>query len=131
MKMDPAWWTRASDRDLGMAQGLRELGFYEGAAFHCQQAAEKILKAAVLVRGGATQRTYSCTELLEFLADLGLPVPGEIATQARKLDLHYVDSRYPNGVGGAPDKFYDRNIADEAIAACQAIREFAAKGLER
>lgn len=129
MKMDAAWWVRASDRDLGMAEGLGRLGFNEGVAFHCQQAAEKILKALLLARCGTSQRTHSCTELFEALGGLGLPAPDEILTCARKLDLHYVDSRYPNGVGGAPDKFYDKTIADEAMAYCESIRAFAERHL--
>lgn len=125
MKMDAAWWSRASDRDLGMARGLAELKYHEGVAFHCQQAAEKALKALLLARGGASLRTHSCTELLEALNELGLQAPDAVLTCARKLDLHYVDSRYPNGVGGAPDKFYDKAIAEEALTCCETIRAFA------
>ena len=40
----PDPWFRSSERDLGMAHHLLGAGFYEGVAFHSQQAAEKILK---------------------------------------------------------------------------------------
>ncbi len=103
MRIDPRWWMRAGERDLAMAAHLHSGGFHEGTAFHCQQAAEKMLKA---------------------LARSGLEAPSELCTSARKLDLHYIDSRHPNSVGGAPDRFYDETIAAEALEACLAIRRF-------
>ncbi len=124
MRIDPRWWMRAGERDLAMARQLYSGGFHEGTAFHCQQAAENMLKALAAELLGDAQRTHSCVELLEALAGSGLEVPPELCTSARKLDLHYIDSRYPNSVGGAPDKFYDQTIAREALEAALAVRRF-------
>lgn len=124
MRIDPRWWIRAGERDLAMARQLHSGGFHEGTAFHCQQAAEKMLKALAAELLGDAQRTHSCVELFEALARSGLEVPTELWTCARKLDLHYIDSRYPNSVGGAPDKFYDEAIAREALQAALAIQRF-------
>jgi len=46
------------------------------------------------------------------------------------VDLHYIDARYPNGVGGPPERFYDRAIAEEAMAALGKLRAFAEAGGE-
>jgi len=124
MRIDPRWWMRAGERDLAMAAQLHSGGFHEGTAFHCQQAAEKMLKALAARLLGDVLRTHSCIELLEALARSGLEAPSELCTSARKLDLHYIDSRYPNSVGGAPDRFYDETIAAEALEACLAIHRF-------
>ncbi|HCJ11405.1 MAG TPA: hypothetical protein DHW14_09635 [Clostridiales bacterium] len=60
MRIDPRWWMRAGERDLAMARQLHSGGFHEGTAFHCQQAAEKMLKAlAAELLGDA--RTSSTT----------------------------------------------------------------------
>jgi HEPN domain-containing protein len=41
---------------------------------------------------------------------------------ARELDLHYVPSRYPNGLpSGYPHQFYGKETAEKAIAASRAI----------
>lgn len=45
-----------------------------------------------------------------------------LLTQARELDLHYIPSRYPNGLpSGYPHAFYDRGIAEAAAAAADRI----------
>lgn len=127
MRPEPGWWVRAAERDLAMARELESAGFHEGTAFHCQQAAEKFLKAVLLKRGLEWHRTHSCTELFDVLSKHGFEVPAATATAARKLDLHYIDSRYPNGVGGAPDRFYDAAISSEAVQNCLTIQSFAEK----
>lgn len=91
-RQEAEWWLRAGERDLLSAVGLHQLSIFEGTAFHCQQAAEK--------------------------------VPPEVATACRRLDHHYVDARYPNGVGGPPDDFYDEVIADLALTDCRLVQGF-------
>jgi HEPN domain-containing protein len=40
----------------------------------------------------------------------------------RELDLHYVPSRYPNGLpSGYPHQFYARETGEKAIAAAQRV----------
>ena len=45
--------------------------------FHAQQAAEKILKAAVVAAGGTYPRTHRLEELIELGKDLGIAWPAE------------------------------------------------------
>lgn len=124
MRTEITWWLDAARRDLSMALQLQDGGFYEGVAFHSQQSAEKFLKALLIARGGRWTRTHSCVAILRTLADTGLRIPPEIITMARKLDLHYIDARYPNGVGGPPAEFYDATIAREAKEACRGLEQF-------
>jgi len=131
VRIEGEWWRQAGNRDLQMARKLMEEGLYEGTAFHCQQAGEKYLKALLLVVGGEWQRTHSCTTLLMELQRCGLAVPEGLLTRGRKLDLHYIDSRYPNGVGGPPEKFYDLCIAQELMQACEAIKSFVDENLKK
>jgi HEPN domain-containing protein len=95
MQPDAEWWVRAGERDLAMAVDLERLQYHEGAV-----------------------------ELLETTARFGLTAPGPLVTAVRRLDRHYVDSRYPNGVGGAPDRFYDATITAEAIRDAQDVAAF-------
>jgi HEPN domain-containing protein len=45
-----------------------------------------------------------------------------LATGHRWLDLHYVPSRYPNGLpSGYPHAFYDRGTAEQAVSAAERI----------
>ena len=42
--------------------------------------------------------------------------------QARELDLHYIPSRYPNGIpSGYPHQFYGKKVADQALIAAEKI----------
>lgn len=122
------WWLSASDRDEQMARHLLEDGFYEGVAFHAQQAAEKALKA-LMAEIGVITHTHSCVELLERLVAQGFTVPPEVLNRARRLDQHYVDSRYPNGVGGPPLNFYDEAIAQDCLSWMTEIRDFVRSNL--
>jgi HEPN domain-containing protein len=123
MRPETKWWLESGGRDLEMAQKLLDGGFYEGCAFHAQQAAEKQLKALLLEKGYAL-RTHSNVALLEESKRLGLPVTSELEHCARKLDSHYISARYPNGVGGSPQSFFDEIIAREAIACAEKLMEF-------
>jgi HEPN domain-containing protein len=47
-----AAWAYCSIRDLGMASSLLRDGYFEGTAYHSQQATEKMLKAEIEVKAG-------------------------------------------------------------------------------
>lgn len=108
------WWLRTAESDLEAARTLTSAGQHNHCAFHGQQAAEKALKAVLALHGEA-HRTHACTELLERLSDAGVDVPDGLDTAARRLDLHYVQVRYPNGLGGDPTAYYDAAIAGETL----------------
>lgn len=113
---------QASDRDRQMAEKLLKENLYEGCAFHAQQSAEKALKA-ILVGFGREARTHSCVSILKLLKMETLDTAG-IELAAKKLDSHYIQSRYPNGAGGPPEDLYSVEIAKEALECLNEILNF-------
>jgi HEPN domain-containing protein len=116
------WWDQAA-KDLDVARVAAGAGHFEWAAFAAQQAAEKALKSVVLGSGGEPWG-----HLLTAIVD-GLPerlrTPAEIRDAARRLDKHYIPSRYPNGfASGFPGQLYTAGEADGAIADAARILEF-------
>jgi len=63
---EPALWLQLADEDLAMARLALDQGIYRQTCFHAQQAAEKALKALLLVRRGTYPRTHSLEDLLAF-----------------------------------------------------------------
>jgi len=65
--------------------------------------------------------THSVTEMIQVASKLEARA-SDLLSDARGLDLHYIPARYPNGLpSGYPHKFYDREMAEEAIAAATRI----------
>lgn len=80
---------RVAERLAGDAEPLRE-----ALAFHCQQAAEKYLKALLVRHAIEFRKTHNIDELLDLLA----PVTGGIASSLREaavLTPYGVEIRYP------------------------------------
>lgn len=118
------WWMLTAKSDLHAARVLADAGVFHLCAFHAQQGAEKALEAVLSARG-QSHRTPACTTLFGAPADLGVEVSAELSSAGRRLDLHYVQSRYPNGLGGDPTEYYDSAIAEEALELAQSIVRFA------
>ncbi len=124
MRGEAQWWLNTAEGDLAGARVLRDAGRFNLAAFHSQQAADKALKAVLAARGKA-HRGHACIDLLEVLRRDGETVGSELETAGRRLDLHYVQSRYPNGLGGDPTHYYDEELARECLKQAEAILAFA------
>lgn len=116
-------WLRQAEADLRHARNAREDGDHEWACFAAQQAAEKGLKGLVQhLRGEAWG--HSVTVLLGGIADR-LDVPSSLGDAGKRLDKHYIPTRYPNGFDqGAPTDYYTAAEADAAIEDAAAILEF-------
>jgi HEPN domain-containing protein len=69
-------------------------GLEDAVCFHCQQAVEKVLKAALLVAGTEPPRTHDVSYLLEVLAALR-PLPGELPGLCAQVADLAVAPRYP------------------------------------
>ena len=117
-------WIETAGRDHEAAELLRDAGHYALAVFHFQQAAEKSLKAACAL-AGRPAFTHSLVMLLKALRDGGLAVDDELLHFARKLDVHYTQSRYPGTLGVAPGELYDREVCGEVEQWSQRIQAFA------
>jgi HEPN domain-containing protein len=119
-------WFQQARYDLRAARWNVEGDFHSTACFLAQQAAEKALKSLhyYLGSGRPSLLTHS---LVEMVRDGSKQVP-ELATLqeiARQLDLHYVPSRYPNGLpGGYPHRFYGTEMSAHAIQAASNVLAF-------
>jgi len=81
--------------------------------FHCQQAAEKLLKALLSRLGVRFRHTHDLTELMDQLADAGAALPKRF-DQLKTLSAYAVEFRYEDVPPGPPL---------ERLAARQMIRE--------
>ena len=129
LREESRWWLDTADGDLAAAGVLRDAGRFNLSAFHAQQAAEKALKA-VLVSRGKTLRSHACVAIVAALKAHGVAVNEDIEAAGRRLDLHYVQSRYPNGLGGDPTRYYDLAMADECLGYAERICQFSSSILQ-
>jgi HEPN domain-containing protein len=113
-------WLAQAERNLQMARTLFEGKIFEGACFHCQQAAELAVKA-LLESSGRRATGHDVRELLE----LSGVTDQELMEQAGTLDRYYIGPRYPNAFSaGAPkDHYYQRDTV-EAIRFAETILGF-------
>lgn len=107
-------WLWQAKRDLEQARSSMASGFHEWACFASQQAAEKALKA-LFQRVGADAWGHSLADLVAIVpAELAPPPSLELA--ARRLDKHYIPTRYPDSLpSGAPGQSYTEGEAQQAI----------------
>ncbi|MFH1644311.1 MAG: HEPN domain-containing protein [bacterium] len=57
-------WLKIANEDLASAKGLLKLELFGTMSFHCQQCAEKILKAYLVYRKVEIQKTHDLVSLL-------------------------------------------------------------------
>jgi HEPN domain-containing protein len=121
--MEPQRWFQQAFYDLKATRWNIQGGFYDTACFLAQQAAEKVLKA-LLYFHGARKTALLTHSLVEMVREGGKKAEGitDLLDQARELDLHYIPSRYPNGIpSGYPHQFYSKKVAEQALAAAEKI----------
>lgn len=89
-----------------------------GAAFHCQQAVEKSLKAFLAYHERHVEKTHDIEFLLGLCAKI-LPEAGDLIDAGGKLSDYAIESRYP-----APRIEVNKLQATEAIETARGIYEF-------
>ncbi len=120
MPRRPGDWMRQAERDLNAAELLLEGEHFDSAAFHCQQAAEKALKALHEL-DGVEARGHSLVELVKPFTH----APPAIVNDLKILDKHYIQARYPNAhPSGAPADLYTLEEAERALRAARAILDY-------
>ena len=119
-----AWLIKAQS-DLASAEVLlaNKPAILDTACFHCQQAAEKYLKAFLVFKEVKFGKTHSMTYLIN-LCIKAEPVFVKIQEQAETLKPFAVEIRYP-GAAVKPSS----EEADEALSAAKTIRDFVQKHL--
>ncbi len=110
-------WFTAAENDLVVASDYAER-IPSIACFHAQQAAEKALKALLVIVCGDAPRTHLTSTLVDELERNGAALPSEVAMLAMSLDKFYAPTRYPDALGGGdPNTAF---IARDARAALEA-----------
>ena len=125
-KSEARRWFQQAFYDLKAARWNIQGGFYDTACFLAQQAGEKALKSVLYYQGA--RRTALLTHSLVEMVREGekkIKTMAELLDQGRELDLHYIPSRYPNGIpSGFPHQFYGKKVAQEAVMAAEKIFSF-------
>lgn len=87
-------WLAYAEADRRSAHNALQMADYRDAAFHCQQAIEKLLKTAIVAETG--QRPPHIHDLRTLLRQVRqMAVPEELARVISDTDIYYTGTRYP------------------------------------
>ena len=116
---EPGDWLRHAWSDLELARVERNPKILlEDLCFHAQQAAEKALKAVLILRSVAFPKTHNIRTLIDFLPE-GLNLPEE-AKGAAILTDYAVQTRYPGDLEPVTEEEYR-----EALRIAEAVLRWA------
>jgi HEPN domain-containing protein len=114
-------WLLKSQRDLEAAKVLFEHGLFDVVVYHCQQSAEKALKAYLVYQEVILQKTHNLVVLLE--SCLAFDINFEILRDSAEILTPYAtEFRYP-GDTIEPEKYE----AEEALAITSLVLNFVVK----
>jgi HEPN domain-containing protein len=93
---DPLEWLRHARSNLARCRSHRSLPeiLFEDLCFDAQQAAEKAVKAVLVLKGRRFAKTHDLAELLALVEDAGVTVPAAVL-EAKRLTPYAVAGRYP------------------------------------
>ena len=86
------WWKGAGE-DLQVAKASRHIPF--ACCFHCQQAAEKAIKALLVLHQADFGKTHAIDDLLDLLRATSTPPPESKTEGLHTLTRFAVETRYP------------------------------------
>ncbi len=120
-----SFWIDRADKDLRLSRHLASdfLSWKEPICFHCQQSAEKFLKALVVSQWKHPLKTHDLTDLLRSAGHFGFNL-SDIERDCWSLTRYAVSARYPDDddplvVG--PQHEISEHDARQAIAAAERI----------
>jgi len=127
-KEQAALWLEQATADLAAAQWASQGKFFANACFGAQQAAEKALKSVLYGAGERHVFGHSTLELAQRAAGLDARLGDEALLDAcRRLDKHYLTTRYPNELPGSdPHALYTRGEAEQALSDARAVLDLCA-----
>ncbi len=116
-----AWMIKAW-RDLETARraATGEPPFYDVAVYHCQQAAEKAVKAYLVHQGKAGEKTHDIEVLIDLAGEVD-PHFSSLADAADALTPYATRFRYPNATFAVEPQPAEYN---EAVRHAQAVYDF-------
>lgn len=118
-------WIRLADKDLRLSRHLSSdiKEWKEPICFHCQQAAEKFLKALIISQRKPPLETHSLKQLLLSARQFGFRLPG-IDRDCWSLTRYAVSARYPDDdpwLAASEPAEISENDAQRALAAVERI----------
>ena len=115
-------WLRQAEADLKAANDSIQDGNFEWSCFQAQQCGEKALKAFLYEKGYTSIVTHSLKELMRECSKLDTSF-NDLMKHGRTLDMYYIPTRYPNGLGGdlAPTDFYEKDDAETCLNSATSI----------
>ena len=116
---DPREWINRARSDLTQAKNEVPGVYLENLCFNAQQAAEKAIKAVMIVRNIEFPYVHDLDRLLSLLEDEGEVILAPIR-QASKLTKYSTITRYPGDIGPVTAQDYA-----EAIAIAEAVVRWA------
>jgi HEPN domain-containing protein len=120
-------WLEKANRDLAAARLLAEHEtLWEGACFHCQQAAEKALKAFLIAVSERLPRTHDLV-VLTHLCGAKDPSFEKLIDSAELLNPFYAGTRYPN-IGGL--ELTEEDV-DRAVSAAKQVYDFVSRKIHK
>ena len=108
--------------ELQNAAIMRDNARYSAACFHAQQAAEGMLKAALIALGTDSLRIHHLDDLMALIPEPQKTRIHRHREKALLLEKYYLPTRYVDALGGkAPAKVFTLRDANGAIEAAEAI----------
>ena len=126
MRKEVLDWLNSAEDDLETAEVLFKQEIFYACAFYCQQSSEKALKALFIHKFKKGTQLHN---LIGLAKELG--VPQEILSSTKRLNPHYVQTRYPDVANAIPKDAYDDEIAQELIEEAKKVFEWAEKQTEK
>ncbi len=105
-------WLEKAQEDLTAARRLLEptpSPIPAPAAFHCQQCAEKTLKAFLVSKGIRFRKVHNLTYLMDLCEEEGLTVD-EFREDVNRLSPFAVDERYPGARREPPSELVEEFV---------------------
>ena len=105
-----------------MAELALNEGMYNQVCFHCQQAAEKLIKGLLTDMGKAPPKSHRIADLLE---QAGIPDTSAVGASSLLLDRFYLAARYPDALPPFGEHVLPtEEDARKAIEAVRVLREW-------
>ncbi len=119
---DPREWLNRARSNLALGKARSPAIYLEDLCFELQQAAEKAIKAVLLLRGVEPPHVHDLAALLSLLPSDGGTTTPVAVQRCAQLTVYAVEARYPALKRPVTDRDYR-----EALAIAQAIVRWAEK----